>query len=164
MSYGRSHIKGPRFAFQRKENLMCCERCVFGKGQHASFCSLALSSAPIRGQQPDVRALKPGDRCEARVGRPGKWMDAVFNRFSGGLAFVTIDGDAFDLALSWKEIRLKPQRAATPGQHETKIAEAMLARYHELVDKKLGGQISEDESRELTRIDLLLDREEQVNA
>jgi hypothetical protein len=34
MGVGRSYIRGPRFAFRQKENLMCCEACVFGRGEH----------------------------------------------------------------------------------------------------------------------------------
>ena len=109
----------PQFAFSSR--VSCCERCVFGTGEHSPFCLLALPSAVDKAQKPDgVRALKPGDHCEARVGRPSKWVDAVFDGFRGGIVFVTIVADQFELGLSWKDIRLKgvtkTQRPATPVQ------------------------------------------------
>jgi hypothetical protein len=36
ISVGRSFIRGPRFTFQKRS--MCCDKCVFGNGEHAEWC------------------------------------------------------------------------------------------------------------------------------
>lgn len=45
MKAKRSFLKGPRFAFNRgvREGAVC-ERCVFGSGAHAEFCTAAKTS------------------------------------------------------------------------------------------------------------------------
>ena len=48
MSLGRSFIKGPRFAFHHKKNLMACERCVFGTGKHTCVTSGEASRKPSK--------------------------------------------------------------------------------------------------------------------
>ena len=37
---GRSFIKGPRFFLKPSAQKNCCEKCVFGSGEHAKFCSV----------------------------------------------------------------------------------------------------------------------------
>lgn len=36
---GRSFIKGPRFFLKPSAQKNCCEKCVFGTGEHAKFCA-----------------------------------------------------------------------------------------------------------------------------
>jgi hypothetical protein len=52
MSMGRSFIKGPRFAFKKKDSLMCCEQCVFGTGKHT--CSLPPAKRSRKPSEPLV--------------------------------------------------------------------------------------------------------------
>lgn len=51
MSFGRSTIRGPRFGFENREG--CCEKCVFGNGEHADWCIVRKSqSANAEKSQP----------------------------------------------------------------------------------------------------------------
>jgi hypothetical protein len=45
---GRSFIKGPRF-FVKPSSQNCCEKCVYGTGEHAKDC-VTNESGPRRGQ------------------------------------------------------------------------------------------------------------------
>ena len=46
--HSRSFLKGKRFAFRRKDQLMCCERCVFGTGKHTCVTSSESSRKPAK--------------------------------------------------------------------------------------------------------------------
>lgn len=37
---GRSFIKGPRLFLKPSAQKNCCEKCVWGTGKHAKFCSV----------------------------------------------------------------------------------------------------------------------------
>lgn len=37
----RSFIKGPRFALKNPATMTACERCVYGTGEHAQWCTLS---------------------------------------------------------------------------------------------------------------------------
>lgn len=39
---GRSFYKGPRF-FVKPSNQNCCEKCVYGSGEHSADCSTVLA-------------------------------------------------------------------------------------------------------------------------
>lgn len=136
ISVGRSYIRGHRFAFKPSQIKAACEKCVFGTGEHAEFCalrthpadcdcelcvpaylkdssslSLALPSAVENGQRVDgVRALKSGDRIEARIGKPAKWVDVIFDRLSSGGGIVFVTYGEFNIGLSLKHVRV-PQSA-----------------------------------------------------
>lgn len=83
----------------------------------------ALPSSAHNAQEPDgVRALKPGQRCEARLGRPGRWVAAKFDGTSSGgsIVFVTILADGFEVGLSWKDIR---RQSANAGRQAVETPE-----------------------------------------
>lgn len=46
--HSRSFLKGKRFAFKNKEQLMCCERCVFGTGKHSCVTSGEAKREPAK--------------------------------------------------------------------------------------------------------------------
>jgi hypothetical protein len=46
MGLARSFLKGKRFAFRRTDNLMACERCVFGSGEHSCLASGEATREP----------------------------------------------------------------------------------------------------------------------
>jgi hypothetical protein len=69
MSLARSFIKGPRFAFHHKEQLMACERCVFGTGKHT--CPATRPG----NVKPSLRSAVPGKPL-------GPALRALMNKYS----------------------------------------------------------------------------------
>ncbi len=59
--FARSTIRGPRFAFRQKENLQCCEACVFGVGPHT--CPRA--ETPVQREMETVR--EAGERVRLQL-------------------------------------------------------------------------------------------------
>ena len=58
MPFGRSFIKGPRFAFQQSK-ITACERCTWGTGHHAAGC---VAIAEVSGTNRNVRQAAENER------------------------------------------------------------------------------------------------------
>jgi hypothetical protein len=71
MSFGRSFIRGKRWAF--RSTAAACERCVFGTGDHAATCP---SRAIPDSSRPESQGLYPAPP-QTVVEREAKYADEV---------------------------------------------------------------------------------------